>query len=59
MKNTGLKGHALVIGIDAYETGIPTLQSAVRDANAVADTLKSDHGYDVNIPLEISTVFFV
>jgi WD40 repeat protein len=49
MNNTGLKGHALVIGIDAYETGIPALQSAVRDAKAIAATLQSDHGYDVTL----------
>jgi uncharacterized caspase-like protein len=49
MNNTGLKGHALVIGIDVYETGIPALQSAVQDAKAIAATLQSDHGYDVTL----------
>lgn len=49
MNNTGLKGYALVIGIDAYESGIPALQSAVRDANAMAEVLRLDHGYDVTL----------
>lgn len=49
MKTTGLKGHALVIGINTYETGIPVLQSAVKDASAIASTLALDHGYEVTL----------
>ncbi|PTL82504.1 caspase family protein [Vitiosangium sp. GDMCC 1.1324] len=37
---------AIVIGINAYSHGIPPLHNAVRDANAVADSLESQ-GFEV------------
>ncbi|MEO0374661.1 MAG: caspase family protein [Cyanobacteria bacterium P01_A01_bin.17] len=39
--------YALVIGIDAYHHGITPLNNAVNDAKAIADLLKSKHGYRV------------
>jgi len=40
--------HALVIGIDKYAAGWPSLQNAVADARAVADELKSQ-GFAVTL----------
>jgi WD40 repeat protein len=37
--------HAAIIGIDAYESGVTPLHSAVNDARAVASALERDHGY--------------
>ena len=45
--STGLKCHALVIGIDDYGGGISPLQSAVRDVTAIAEILQSEHKYSV------------
>jgi hypothetical protein len=42
------KYHALVIGINEYKH-LPKLKTAVKDAEAVADVLKSDYGFDVNL----------
>ena len=39
--------YALVIGIDAYQHGITPLNNVVNDARAIADLLKSKHGYCV------------
>src|SRR5689334_22707228 len=36
---------AVIIGVDAYGGGIPTLQSAVGDASALAAILAKSHGY--------------
>src|SRR5262245_14494613 len=44
--------HALVVGIDAYENGIPALGSARRDAEAVAEKLVREHGYTVRLLLD-------
>jgi len=38
---------AIVIGINQYGHGIAPLQTAAQDAQALAATLKSDHGYQV------------
>ncbi|MEM8497651.1 MAG: caspase family protein [Pseudomonadota bacterium] len=46
--STGLDGHALVIGVDAYSGGIPPLQSAKNDASAIARLLQADHDYQVS-----------
>ena len=46
-RGTGLSSHALVIGIDAYGAGIARLQSAAKDAVAIAELLQSRHGYSV------------
>jgi WD40 repeat protein len=43
---------ALVIGIDAYGSGIPALGSARKDAEAVAATLSGEHGYAVRLLLD-------
>ncbi len=45
--STGLDCHALVIGVNAYTDGIAPLQSAVRDAEALAEILQTGHGYEV------------
>jgi WD40 repeat protein len=37
---------AVIIGINRYENGIPTLKTAVNDARALADFLKKKHGYE-------------
>jgi hypothetical protein len=50
---TGLpRGTALIIGIDAYANGIAPLQSAVRDARAIAAELESQHAYAVTLLLD-------
>ncbi len=41
------KSWAVIIGINHYTDGIPTLTNAVNDAQAVARTLREDHGYEV------------
>ncbi|MEO0518849.1 MAG: caspase family protein [Cyanobacteria bacterium P01_A01_bin.116] len=38
---------AVVIGIDQYGSGINSLQTAVSDVEAIAQSLQQDHGYDV------------
>ncbi|MEL6853735.1 MAG: caspase family protein [Cyanobacteria bacterium J06607_13] len=38
---------AIVIGINRYGRGIAPLRTAVADAQAIAQTLQKDHGYDV------------
>lgn len=50
--STGLDGHALVIGVDAYSGGIPPLQSAINDASAIARLLQADHDYQVSSLLD-------
>jgi hypothetical protein len=47
------KYHALVIGIDDYQS-LPRLQTAVNDANAVADILKNKYGFQVTKLLNAS-----
>ncbi|MDH3590194.1 MAG: caspase family protein, partial [Gammaproteobacteria bacterium] len=42
-------GNALVVGINAYAGGISPLQSAVRDARAIAGALKQHHEYNVTL----------
>ena len=42
-----LQGHALVIGINQYGSGISQLQSAVKDAKAIAKVLGDSHAYQV------------
>ncbi|HSN75548.1 MAG TPA: caspase family protein, partial [Anaerolineae bacterium] len=37
---------ALVIGIDAYDHGIPQLTTAVNDATRLAELLRAEHGYE-------------
>ncbi len=37
---------AIVIGIDAYRSGIPHLTTAVNDATRLAELLTAQHGYD-------------
>lgn len=37
---------AVVIGIDLYGEGIPPLRSAVADADAIAEVLERDHGFE-------------
>ena len=38
---------AVVLGVNAYQNGIPHLRTAVNDARAVASLLEQRHGYDV------------
>lgn len=41
--------HAVVIGIDKYRHGIPTLRTAVNDARKVAQALETNFGYVVHL----------
>jgi tetratricopeptide (TPR) repeat protein len=45
------KYYALVIGIDKYEH-VPQLQTAVKDAQAIAQTLSQDYGFKVQLLLD-------
>ncbi len=45
--------YALVIGNDEYE-GLPKLKSAVADAMAVADVLRDDYGFNVELLLDVT-----
>lgn len=40
---------ALLIGIDRYERGVPPLQNAVRDIEAVGGVLHEQHGYEIEL----------
>ncbi len=40
---------AIVIGINAYIHGIPPLRTAVNDATRLAQILKDDHGFEVQL----------
>lgn len=44
--------HALVIGINAYKNGWPTLHNARQDAEAVATVLKNRYGFHVVLLLD-------
>ncbi|MFN7976627.1 MAG: caspase family protein [Vicinamibacterales bacterium] len=43
---------AVVVGIDQYGHGIPTLRTAVNDARRLGDVLARQHGYDVTAMLD-------
>lgn len=45
-KPTG-RSCAILIGIDEYQNGIPKLENAVHDIDAVEEVLHRDHGYEV------------
>lgn len=47
-----LKGTALIIGINAYSGGVQPLQSARTDAQAIAQILRDEHDYDVELLLD-------
>ena len=47
-----LKGTALIIGINAYTGGVKPLRSAVTDAQAISETLRDQHAYDVRLLLD-------
>jgi len=42
---------AVVIGIDDYRNGVPSLKTPVNDAQTLATILKDRHGYDVKLLL--------
>jgi WD40 repeat protein len=46
---------AIVIGIDAYDSGIPRLTTAVNDAARLADLLRASHGYETILLTEPET----
>jgi hypothetical protein len=46
--------HAVVIGNDAYSNDLPALRTAVKDAEAVANVLNKEYGFDVNLLLNAS-----
>src|ERR1700678_175133 len=46
------KSHAVVIGIDEYGQGIPSLRTAVNDAARIAKVLEKDYGYAVRVLTE-------
>jgi hypothetical protein len=43
------QSHAVVIGIDEYRHGIPSLRTAVNDARRVAEVLETNFGYGVHL----------
>jgi Caspase domain len=43
------KSHAVVIGIDEYGQGIPSLRTAVHDAARIAQVLETGYGYSVRL----------
>lgn len=45
----GQRCIAVLIGIDAYQNGVPRLRNAVRDVESVAKVLHEDHGYAVRL----------
>ena len=51
---SGLGGHrlAVLVGIDAYGNGIPPLRNAVRDVQALAQILGSEHDYQTRLLLD-------
>ncbi len=50
---SGLNYHALIIGINEYRYGIPTLNTSVNDARAVKDVLVSKYGFDPQNIIEL------
>ena len=46
------KSHAVVIGIDEYGQGIPSLRTAVHDASRIAQVLEKEYGYSVRAMTE-------
>ena len=42
---TGFEKFAVVIGINQYDRGIPSLETAVPDAEEVAKVLRNEHEY--------------
>lgn len=43
---------AVVIGINNYRNGVPSLKTPINDAQTLAKILKDDHGYDVELMLD-------
>ncbi|QDV37460.1 caspase family protein [Tautonia plasticadhaerens] len=43
------RSHAVVVGIDEYQSGIPPLRTAVNDARKVAEVLETQFGYTVQL----------
>lgn len=43
---------AVVIGINHYQTGVPSLNTAVNDAEELAHVLETEHGYQVTLLLD-------
>jgi hypothetical protein len=50
------KSHAVVIGIDEYRNGVPTLRTAGNDARRVAEAMESGFGYAVRLLAEDVTL---
>ncbi|MEM8490375.1 MAG: caspase family protein [Pseudomonadota bacterium] len=46
--------HAVVIGNNRYEGGLPALETAERDAKAIAQRLSQNYGFDVELLLNAS-----
>ncbi|MEZ5460292.1 caspase family protein [Dokdonella sp.] len=46
------KSVAVVIGINAYDHGVPQLKTAANDARRLARMLAEEHGYDVHLLLD-------
>lgn len=47
--------HALIIGINDYQNGIPPLRTAINDATRLAKMLEQDFGYQVRLLTESVT----
>src|ERR1043165_3390217 len=50
------RSHALVVGIDTYTNGVPPLQTAVHDAEVIAERLVGRHGFELSGPGEASSL---
>src|SRR4051812_12833675 len=46
------KSFAFLVAIDRYGNGVPELRSPVADAQALAEVLRRDHGFDVEVILD-------
>jgi len=53
MSDSGLEGFrkslAFLVAINRYSNGVPELQTPVVDAEALAEVLGRDHGYEAQI----------
>jgi Caspase domain/PEGA domain len=49
----GLDYHALVIGINSYQSGIPKLSTSVNDARAVKEVLVNKYGFSFGNVIEL------
>lgn len=46
------RSFALLVAIDRYGNGVPELRTPVSDAEKLAEVLRRDHGFDVEVILD-------